>query len=180
MELTSALIIYFALGVPFGVLSSYLRSPRLEASDLGRVIYHLAFWPFIAVVRAFSRAGDQGSMIAAKANLDRHSTAVDPIAISLHRCVRKQEAIVEGLDRALRASVSATELRLPFLECIENPNSRLAAKCFQRRNIAKLELHIIEARRVLTRSQAALRSFESDKPVPFGTGEREHPVRDMC
>ena len=176
MELTSILIIYFALGVPFGVLSSYLRSSRVEAADLARVIYHLAFWPFIAVVRALRPVVDRGSIIASDTNVERRGNAVDPSELSLRRRIRSHEAMVEGLGRALRTFGSAAELRLPFLDCIESSNPRLAAKCFQRRNIAKLERHIAEARRELSRSLAELPT-ESAEPIPSGL---EQTVREMC
>lgn len=171
MELTSGVIVYFAFGVPFGILSAYLRTSRFEPIDTLRVIYHLTFWPLIMVVRAFSkfRIARQPVSIE-KADHDRN----------FDRKLRTQAAILEGLNKAYRDAVSATDLRLPFEETIHHPVPSLAAKCFHRRNIRRLERYVLNAQLEYSKILAELNSDRENNFSVTRVDEPKQTIRELC
>lgn len=147
MTLTSAFIIYFALGVPFGVLAVYLRSGRLLPNDVFRVVYHLALWPIIVV----SRGIESSRSIEFEFNKYSDTTRINRSNAenAKRRLANSQKVVLDGLTEVHRSALAAEDLRLPFQDCIEHPNPELAAKCFQLRNIRRLERHIANARKDL-------------------------------
>src|SRR5688572_5341651 len=54
MTVTNAIVIYFAFGMPFGVLSIGLLRGRVEPIDVFRVIYDLVFWPLLVFKTALA------------------------------------------------------------------------------------------------------------------------------
>ena len=175
MGLTNAFIIYFALGVPFGVLAAYLRFERLLPGDVFRVTYHLAFWPFILIFRGLTALGT---------SVPGHFGGTDR-TVSIHRNnlinrdVRSRRAILEGLQHAYRTSETAVVLRLPFEDCIEHPDPQLAARCFQRRNLRRLERHIAGARNDLATSMGETAFVRPAERTARSDGQ-EDTVHDLC
>ena len=174
MELTNAVIIYFALGVPFGILSAYLRTLRLEPIDLFRVVYHLTFWPFIMIVRAFAEdpaAQQLGS--SRTSQMGNNNKRVD-------RNLQTQLAVLDGLKDAHEATIEATELRLPFVESIHHPNPALAAKCFHRRSVKRLQRHLIKAQSAYSRSLDELNSHQESTHSSPSSVEPKQSMRELC
>src|SRR5687767_11507560 len=140
MDVTIAIVIYFAIGIPFGVLSFALVRGRIEPGDVFRVIYNLVFWPLIA----FKSALQYLKPIAAKplGGDNPRTFAQNPLDIgdrAGRRRTLSQIAIYERMNAAYREMVSASDLRSHFHESIKHPKPEIAAKCVQRRSLTRLE-----------------------------------------
>lgn len=181
MDLINAVIIYFAFGVPFGILSVYLRSSHLETLDIFRVIYHLAFWPAFLIVRS---AGTVNSFFRPQVEPRDIRFAKDDFESAagrrLRRRIRSEQDILTGLITAHCNAGAATELSLPFEACIDHPNPKLAAKCFHRRNIEKLERYLSEAENDLSKSLEELRRVELANEQRQEKVHVEHSAGDIC
>jgi hypothetical protein len=143
MDLINTVIIYFALGVPFGVLSVYLRNSRIEAAHVVLVFYNLAFWPLIALHQVATKLRRLRSV--APHNHFRKNYEL-PSDRTRRQRLFNQRSVLLGLEHALESAGAAQDLRLPYLEAIDHPDPTRAAACFQRRKIALLERNLSEAR----------------------------------
>jgi hypothetical protein len=153
MNVTNAIVVYFAIGMPFGVLSIALLRGRVEPGDLFRVIYDLVFWPFIIFKSALAHL----RLPARWTNPEKMFPGCDRNDLDIARRADRRKglsriAMIEGMNRVYNEMVSASDLSSFFHESVDHPNPELAAKCIQRRSIMRLELHIQASRDEITRS----------------------------
>ena len=160
MTIVNAIVIYFALGVPFGVLTVAIISQRVAAHDLLRILYNLLFWPFIAL-------GWFLNCLKPQAVRDSDTVygrfVTDEVARSGDRNFRRhidtQFAILSGLKKTYAEAVAAKEIQAPFHGIWPHPDPNIAAKCFQRRNIDRIEKRIRSVEDDLSRLV-----YDSDAP----------------
>jgi hypothetical protein len=143
VNLLNALVIYFAVGAPFGVLS--MSRGRVFSVSTGRAFVDVVFWPFAAISTFAHRV----------VNLWPHnfevpaseSTLNNPPAVSSNSraelmAARRKSEILVGIELALDNARRTENIEAPFLEAVTHPRADIAARCFHRRNIARLEKHL--------------------------------------
>jgi hypothetical protein len=135
MIIINFLVIYFAFGVPFGVLAASQERGRFHQTDLWRIVYDLAFWP-VVMLKTGPRSPDSVTI---------GSPELDFEARALRRQLGSEIEILKGLRNALRNQVESNKVLIPFDGIIDHPNIKLAAKCLQRSNLSKLNGHIAAA-----------------------------------
>jgi len=153
MNVTNAIVVYFAFGMPFGVLSIALLRGRVDPVDLFRVIYELVFWPLIIFKSALARLPSPSD----SRNTEKTHLSRDRNDRSIQRRAERRRAlsgiaVFEEMNAVYNEMVSADDLSSFFHECVDHPKPQLAAKCIQRRSIARLELHIQTARDEISKS----------------------------
>ena len=143
VNLLNALVIYFAVGAPFGVLS--ISRGRLFAGPSVRPFVDLVFWPFTAISVLADAVVDLWSNTIEEAvggptsNLPAATSSTGRTDLLAARRTLEMRA---GIQLALDNARHIDTIEAPFLDGIDHPRSDIAAKCFNRRNIARLENHL--------------------------------------
>jgi hypothetical protein len=139
MLLVTSIIIYFAIGVPFGVLAAALVRGHVHTRDVLNVVYNLTFWPLILLkdhIRWPKYTSEPENRSTSKLSFEERT---------IRRRLISEIEILNGLRHARHDLIESPGDRIPFIDIIGHPNPRLAAKCVQRSNLAKLERHISAA-----------------------------------
>ena len=160
MFTANAFVIYFTLGVPFGVLSIYFNRSKIAAVKACWFAAYLAIWPFFAFrsfISFFSMAripADRGNTIARQNDLRSRFISNFPDTIET---VMLRKLLLE-LDRYIALSNALADVdgdagpvRSPVHMIVEHPFPLIASKCARRKLQSKLSHHQIEAFRNLNR-----------------------------
>lgn len=152
MFTANAFVIYFTIGVPFGVLSIYLSKSRLTAIKAGWFAAHLALWPAFAaktLVTSFSQPlNETSNPFSIQNDLRSRFESIIPAAISAN----KRRTMLFEFDRFIALSESAAEahqdagtLAMPVHSIGRHPFPLVAAKCLNRKLLSQLSRHQMDA-----------------------------------
>jgi hypothetical protein len=168
MNVTNAIVVYFAIGMPFGVLSIALLRGHVEPGDFFRVIYDLVFWPLIIFKSALAHLRSPARLRnSEKMSFGRDRNDPEIVRRANIRRAVSRIAVLEGMIAVCSEMVSACDLSSPFHEFVDHPKPELAAKCIQRRSIARLERHIQTAREEISRLPDGSLSHGRSDDQPF-------------
>ena len=156
MELANALVVYFSIGVPFGVMSIAMLRGRLEAVDVLHVLYNLTFWPGIVMLSFLRVRTGSAHSIRRHGASDRRANAgnlrqtllIEIENISDRRQRRKMLSRLdafEGLSHAYQDLLNVADEQPPQLAVSDFRKPAITAKCFQRRNAMKIRKHLKSA-----------------------------------
>ena len=154
MFTANAFVIYFTIGVPFGVLSIYLTTSRLMAIKAAWFAVHLALWPAFAakaLVTSLLRSSkpiNSSNTLSVQNHLRSQIEAVIPETTSLS----KKRSLLFEFDRFVSISEAAADARansepseMPVHSIVTHPFPRVTAKCCQRRLLSQLSRHQMDA-----------------------------------
>lgn len=136
----NAFIIYFAIGVPFALLTVFVNRGRLEIQDIARSFASLTLWPLIAVRSVYEKVVPSASF---ERNSDLRIRLNDIIANGIPKQVKRELIFeferFEALSRELEALRTSSATPQPkILNAFRHPSPAIAAKCHARRTISLL------------------------------------------
>lgn len=143
----NAFIIYFAIGVPFALLTVFVNRGRLEIQDIARSFANLTLWPLIAVRSVFEKVVPSASF---ERNSDLRIRLNDIIANGIPKQVKRELIFeferFEALSLELEALKTSSVTPLPkILNAFRHPSPSIAANCHVRRTISVLSYNRSQA-----------------------------------
>lgn len=178
MNTTDFLIIYFSIGAPFGVYTYFQSRIELNRnSSRLKTLSAFFFWlpaairlirqyklfdkavSYVKNKKSLSTSPERKNIYAIQKQLEKHLSS-DDSGISIFEFRQTLERYA-GLTAA--ETETAGEAGNEFFEAAKNKNVELAAKCFYRRNRARLFFHQTSARQDFLRVIADLFVAVSNK-----------------
>ncbi len=181
MNFTDLLIIYFSIGAPFGVYSYFQNRSELYQNDsLLKAVFPFLFWFPTAFEllknKTFSRNTVSASGYKERFTASAEETKLYSVQKQLEKKFQKSSCKISiyefreileryaGLTIACKNQNSAAgDTGSEFFKIAQNKNVELAAKCFDRRNRARLFFHQSSARQDFLQLTTSLFTAVSDK-----------------
>jgi len=143
----NAFIVYFAIGVPFALLTIFVNRGRLEFQDLGRSFTNLTFWPLMALRSVYHTGVYSRSLENRNGDLNQLRTRLnEALSNEIPKHVKRDLILeferFEALSRELEALTTSPSTPQPrILNAFRHPSPTTAAKCHSRRTIFHLNHH---------------------------------------
>ena len=139
----NAFIIYFAIGVPFALLTVLVNRGRLEIQDVARSFANLALWPLIAIRSGYEKVVPSASFEANRDLTHLRTILNDALANGISKQVKRELIFeferFEALSLELEAlKTASTTPRPKILNSFRHPAPTTAARCHVRRTISLL------------------------------------------
>ena len=150
MFTANAFVIYFTIGVPFGVLSIYLTNSRLMAIKAAWFAVHLALWPAFAAKALVTSLLQSSNPTESAKNLSIQNDFRSRFESAIPKTVNtsKKRSLLFEFDRFIALSASAADTRenampshLPIHTIVEHPFPLVAAKCLNRKLLSQFSRH---------------------------------------
>jgi hypothetical protein len=144
----NAFIIYFAIGVPFALLTVFVNRGRLEIQDVTRSFANLTLWPLIALRSVYLKFVNPASIESGNGDLTQLRTRLDEtLSNGIPKDVKRELIFefdrFEALSRELEALKTASMTPQPkILNAFRHPSPSIAAKCHSRRNTSILSQNL--------------------------------------
>jgi hypothetical protein len=181
MKFIDLLIIYFSIGAPFSVYSYFqTRSEPNRNSRIIRIFFTFLFWLPAAFKLIKNKTISRKAVSTVRYKKTSPASVVEIKLYSIEKQLEKNfrnsgftgsiYEFRETLERyagltlsCKNQSLAASDASLEFYSITENKNTKLAAKCFDRRNRRRLFFHQTVARQDFLQIIADLLVVISDK-----------------
>ena len=139
----NAFIIYFAIGVPFALLTVFVNRRRLEFPDVARSLANLTLWPLIAIRSGYEKVVPSASFEPNGDLIHLRNRFNDVTADRIPKQVKREMIFeferFEALSFELEAlKTSSATPRPKILNAVRHPSPLIAANCHLRRNLSIL------------------------------------------